>query len=114
MANRPKPSATKARQGNPGRRPTNPREPQWDAPTTCPNWLPTEAKSEWRRLAHHLTRENMLNPASRAAFAAYCLAWARLRAAYDFLNSPAAGGSLKYRNRTQRHPQSLARGGYRQ
>jgi P27 family predicted phage terminase small subunit len=99
MANRPKPTATKKRQGNPGHRPPNPAEPDWEGKTTCPNWLPTVAKSEWRRLAPHLEREGMLTPATRSAFAGYCLAYAQLVAAAKFLESRSAGGSLKYRNR---------------
>lgn len=99
MPTRPKPTATKNRQGNPGRRPANPAEPDWQGATTCPIWLPTYAKSEWRRLAQHLEQEGMLTPATRSAFAAYCLAYAQVVTAAKFLDSRAACGSLKYRNR---------------
>lgn len=99
MPNRPKPTKVKDRQGNPGHRRPNPAEPDWQGATTCPHWLPTPAKSEWRRLAPHLELQGMLTPATRAAFAGYCLAYAQVVIAARFLESRAACGSLKYRNR---------------
>ena len=52
---RPKPSAIKRLEGNPGKRPINMREPKPDkkAPP-CPKWLDPEAKKEWRRLSKKL------------------------------------------------------------
>ena len=49
---KPKPTAIKRLEGNPGKRPLNIYEPKplKKAPT-CPDWLDEEAKREWRRLA---------------------------------------------------------------
>lgn len=49
---KPKPTAMKELEGNPGKHPLNTSEPK---PTkkapACPKWLEPEAKKEWRRLA---------------------------------------------------------------
>lgn len=53
MAGRkPKPTAVKKLEGNPGKRKLNTKEPvPAKGMPTCPNWLLPEAKSEWKRLA---------------------------------------------------------------
>jgi P27 family predicted phage terminase small subunit len=94
---KPKPSAVKKRQGNPGHRPINENEPAFEGKTTAPLHLDTIAKTEWRRLAPRLFVHNMLTPADRTAFAAYCSAYSRLAQAERFLASSAAGGSLVYK-----------------
>ena len=52
---KPKPTAMKELEGNPGKHPLNTSEPKPNkkAPA-CPKWLEPEAKKEWRRL-HTLT-----------------------------------------------------------
>ena len=47
---KPKPTAVKILEGNPGKRKLNEHEPQPQrkAPP-CPKWLEPEAKKEWRR-----------------------------------------------------------------
>lgn len=75
---KPKPTAVKLHNGNPGRRPLNPNEPQ--LPSTlprCPPHLSAAAKAEWRRLARTLNRMGVLTLGDRAAFAAYCQAYGR-------------------------------------
>ena len=54
---KPKPTAIKVLEGNPGKRPLNKFEPapEKKAPP-CPEWLNGEAKAEWERLA-----DKMLN-----------------------------------------------------
>ena len=49
---KPKPTAVKVLEGNPGKRPLNMYEPvpERRAPE-CPSWLNDEAKAEWDRLA---------------------------------------------------------------
>ena len=49
---KPKPTALKVLEGNPGKRPLNELEPKpkKQAPS-CPSWLEPEAKKEWRRMA---------------------------------------------------------------
>ncbi len=93
---KPKPTAKKKLQGNPGRRPLPTAEPEFSGTTTPPKWLSNRAKTEWRRLASRLELIGILTPGDRAAFATYCAAYARMVEAENFLASPAAGGSLKY------------------
>lgn len=92
-----KPTNVKKRQGNPGRRPLNQNEPAFKGTTTPPLHLDPIAKSEWRRLRPRLEFHDMLTPADRVAFAAYCSAYSRLVQAERFLASDAARGSLVYK-----------------
>ena len=83
---KPKPTAIKELEGNPGHRPLNPNEPKpiKKAPP-CPKDLEPEAKKEWRRLAKHLEALGILTELDMAAFAIYCQAYARWKEAEDFL-----------------------------
>ena len=76
---KPKPTRLKAIEGNPGKRPLTRNEPK---PTpvapSCPSWLDTEAKAEWRRVAPELERLGLLTLVDRAALTGYCLAWSHL------------------------------------
>lgn len=58
---KPKPTAIKELEGNPGKRPLNANEPRPErkAPR-CPAWLDTEAKREWRRMGKVLEQMGML------------------------------------------------------
>ena len=58
---KPKPTALKLLEGNPGKRPLNDKEPkpQKKAPS-CPKWLDPEAKKEWRRLASKMEMMGIL------------------------------------------------------
>lgn len=60
---KPKPTAMKELEGNPGKHPLNTSEPKPNkkAPA-CPKWLEPEAKKEWRRLA----KQFGLTPSSRS------------------------------------------------
>lgn len=53
MAGRkPKPTAMKKLEGNPGKRKLNTKEPvPAKGMFVCPDWLMSEAKKEWERLA---------------------------------------------------------------
>ena len=83
---KPKPTALKALEGNPGKHPLNTSEPK---PTkkapACPKWLEPEAKKEWRRLAKQMEQIGILTQVDMAAFAGYCQAYARWREAEEFL-----------------------------
>ena len=81
---KPKPSAIKILEGNPGKRPLNEHEPKplKKAPP-CPKWLEPEAKKEWRRLAKTLEAMGVLTEADMAAFAGYCQAYARWKEAEE-------------------------------
>jgi P27 family predicted phage terminase small subunit len=51
-------------------------EPQPRGTATCPLWLDADAKAEWKRIAPELVRLGLLTSVDRAAFAAYCGAFA--------------------------------------
>jgi phage terminase small subunit len=66
-----KPTYLKVLDGNPGRRSSNPGEPQPPRRTpTCPSHLCPPAKAEWRRLAAQLTVLRVLTELDRAALVA--------------------------------------------
>ena len=75
---KPKPTAIKELEGNPGKRQLNEYEPHPAAKApTCPKWLDDDAKKEWRRLAKQMEQIGILTEVDMAAFAAYCQAYAR-------------------------------------
>ena len=79
MAGRkPKPTAMKKLEGNPGKRKLNTKEsvPAKGMPA-CPDWLMPEAKKEWERLAKLMNQMGVLTEVDMAAFAAYCQSYAR-------------------------------------
>ena len=62
MAGRkPKPTAVKKLEGNPGKRKLNSKEPvPAKGMPTCPDWLMPEAKKEWERLAELMNQMGVL------------------------------------------------------
>ena len=83
---KPKPTAIKLLEGNPGKRPLNEREPTPPkAIIKCPAWLLPEAKKEWKRLATSLEAMGVLTMADLTAFAGYCQAYARWKEAEEFI-----------------------------
>ena len=87
----PKPTALKALEGNPGKRKLNMNEPKpvSKAPP-CPKWLEPDAKKEWRRLAQQMEKLGILSEVDMAAFAGYCQAYARWKAAEEFITNHGA------------------------
>ena len=83
---KPKPTALKALEGNPGGRPLNFNEPSpgKKAPR-CPGWLEDEAKKEWKRMGKILEQMGLLTEMDMAAFAGYCQAYARWKEAEEFI-----------------------------
>ncbi len=75
---KPKPTALKRLEGNPGKRPLNTMEP---IPPTialrCPKHLLPEARKEWKRLAPILMGMGLLTAADAVPFEGYCTAYAR-------------------------------------
>ncbi len=84
---KPKPTALKVLEGNPGKRPLNTKEPKpkSNAPK-CPTWLEGEAKKEWRRMSKQLELMGLLTEVDMAAFAGYCQAYARWKEAEEFIS----------------------------
>lgn len=83
---KPKPTAVKVLEGNPGKRPLNMYEPVLEkkAPE-CPSWLNDEAKAEWDRLADKMVNLGTLTEMDMAAFAGYCQSYARWKEAEEFI-----------------------------
>ena len=84
---KPKPTAIKRLEGNPGKRPLNIYEPKppKKAPM-CPNWLDEEAQREWHRLSKIMETMGVLTEADMAMFAIYCDAYSKWKDATDFIN----------------------------
>lgn len=87
VGRKPKPTALKILEGNPGKRPLNINEPKpiSKAPK-CPSWLEAEAKKEWRRVAKGLEQIGALAEIDMAALAGYCQAYARWKEAEEFIS----------------------------
>ena len=84
---KPKPTAIKKLEGNPGKRQLNEYEPKpVKKSPKCPMWLETEAKKEWRRTARQLEDLGILTEVDMAAFAGYCQAYARWKEAEEFIS----------------------------
>lgn len=88
---KPKPTAIKIIEGNPGKRPLNEFEPKpkKKAPR-CPSWLENDAKKEWRRMAKQMEHLGTLTEIDMAAFAGYCQAYARWKEAEEFITKHGA------------------------
>ena len=83
---KPKPTALKVLEGNPGKRKLNQHEPiPPKGNIKCPAWLLPEAKKEWKRLASSMEAMGILTIADLTAFAGYCQAYARWREAEEFI-----------------------------
>lgn len=84
---KPKPTALKVLEGNPGHRPLNKKEPLVKGKLPkCPSWLEDDAKKEWRRLGRVLADMGMLTEMDMTAFAGYCQAYARWKGAEEFIS----------------------------
>lgn len=83
---KPKPTAEKVLEGNPGKRSLNTAEPKPEkkAPR-CSSWLEDEAKKEWKRMCKQLEQLGILTEIDMAAFAGYCQAYARWKEAEEFI-----------------------------
>lgn len=83
---KPKPTALKVLEGNPGKRPLNAREPvPVKRAPSCPKWLDKDAKKEWRRLAPKLEAMGLLSEVDMAAFAGYCQSYSRWKENEEFI-----------------------------
>jgi P27 family predicted phage terminase small subunit len=68
-----------------------------------------EAKREWSRIVPQLERLGLLTLVDRAALAAYCQSWARLRQAEEILNERGFTMTTDKGNEIQRPEVSIAR-----
>jgi P27 family predicted phage terminase small subunit len=84
---KPKPTALKQLEGNPGKRKINKNEPKPAVKIPkCPEWLEPEAKAEWERRSKQLLTLGVLTEVDEVAFAGYCQAYARWREAEEFIS----------------------------
>lgn len=73
---KPKPTALKIIEGNPGRRPLPEFEPRFDpSQPTPPPFLNDDAKVEWGRVSGILYEAGVLTEIDRSVLAAYCQAY---------------------------------------
>ena len=91
MAGRkPKPTALKLLNGNPGKRPFNLDEPRIDlAQPSPPPFLNDYAKVEWGRVVGSLFEAGLMTEVDRAALAAYCQSYGRWCQAEESLSKMA-------------------------
>jgi P27 family predicted phage terminase small subunit len=83
---RPKPTHLKLLQGNPGKRAINKNEPRPSVEMPpAPDHLSEAARTEWTRMGEQLHRLGLLTSIDRAAFAGYCVVWARWAEAEEAL-----------------------------
>jgi P27 family predicted phage terminase small subunit len=75
---KPKPTALRRMQGNPGKRGYNHEEPEPpEGLPSCPEHLNPAARDEWDRLANVLHEMGVVTLVDRAALAAYCQCYGR-------------------------------------
>ena len=78
----PKPRALQVLEGNPGKRPLNPLEPQPPLRRPkCPDYLDEAAKKEWKRLVPVLEAMRVLTEADGIALGNLCMQYALLQEA---------------------------------
>ena len=70
---RPTPTKLKLLTGNPGKRPLNTNEPEFEPGDVAPpGFLDDRAVEEWKRLASSMVQLGLLSKGDRMTFAAYC------------------------------------------
>lgn len=73
---KPKPTALKELEGNPGKRALNKQEPKPpSARPRCPDHLKGAARTEWERIVKELAALKIITRIDRAALASYCVAY---------------------------------------
>ena len=95
----PKPTMLKILQGNPGKRDLNKREPQPECVENPPPpaHMLALAKEKWRELAPQLSRLRLLTKVDLDLLENYCDAYAKKRAADEFLKKHGVSYGKKVR-----------------
>ena len=100
---KPKPTALKLVEGNPGKRKLNEKEPKPTSKAVAPDWLRSDpvAMAEWDRLAVELEQLGLLTNLDVQVFAMYCDSVSRYRRSRerlmdqgDIVESTKTGGAL--------------------
>ena len=80
MSNKPKPSKLRVIQGNPGHRPLNMQEPEFQAGIPDkPQWLDVYASEEWDRLVGNLNGQRVFTKNDLGILVSICLAYEQMR-----------------------------------
>lgn len=74
---KPVPTHLKLLRGNPGGRPLNAEEPQFQVGADPPEWLSPSAKAHWGTIAQQLEDAGVLTTMDATALGMYCEAFAR-------------------------------------
>ena len=75
---KPKPTPLKVLEGNPGKRPLNMDEPEYESIVSeCPGHLNDYAKEEWERIVALLSESGVLTEVDTASLAGYCQLYGR-------------------------------------
>jgi len=77
-SNRPKPTALKILEGNPGKRPLPQNEPKpLIKKQSCPALLDPIGAAEWKRIVPELERLDLFTIVDRSAITGYCVAYSK-------------------------------------
>jgi P27 family predicted phage terminase small subunit len=106
---KPKPTALKVVQGNPGRRPLNKLEPKPEPGIpVCPSWLSSKGKFAWKEISTLLGDMRVLTKADRKALELLCDAYSEYRDARAVIQKDGAtyeaiteAGSIIVRSRPE-------------
>lgn len=109
VGRKPKPTALKVLQGNPGKRPLNKREPKPPAGMPkCPTWLDGMARAAWLELAPLLEQTKVVTESDRKALELLCDAYSEYRRTREIVRKQGAtyealteGGSIMIRPRPE-------------
>lgn len=105
---RPKPTALKLIEGNPGKRPINKNEPMPDkALLICPYWLKSDkvAYNEWNRIVPELYKLGLLTTVDQAALELYCSQYSIYRQALKDISNEGSLTTSNIRNGEKALPQ---------
>lgn len=86
VGRKPKPTALRILEGNPGKRPLPTGEPKPRLGVgECPDWLSDVAKGKWAELVPELERIGLLTLVDNDALATYCETYAEWRRSVEYL-----------------------------
>ena len=83
---KPKPTAIKKLEGNPGKRPLNDEDLKYNVPIgDCPEHLQGAAREEWERVIKATEGLNLFTALDRVSLEMYCQCYATWRECEDFI-----------------------------
>jgi len=100
MSNKPKPTALKILEGNPGKRPLPKNEPKPDlALMPCPEYLKDDdiAYGEWNRIVPELYKIGLLTKIDKVALELYCSQYSIYRKSFELIKDKSVASVDKRR-----------------